>query len=361
MNFGYFTLSDNRYPNNERTPERLLHEIYEQALYADQLDFHSAWIGEHHFNLLGVNASPHVLLAQIAGATKNIRLAPAVVLLPIHHPLMVAEEWATLDQLSGGRVDFAAGRGYDAKEYAPFDVAFDKSAEIFEEGLQVLWRAWTETGPFAHDGTYYRFPAVDVRPKPLQQPLRPFVASFSRLSMEIAAKNDWNIIYAPFAATMVYGSLANGVRAYREACEAHGRAARLSNCSYFIHIADTSDEERFGREALIDYFHSILPSFPSDLATAPPNLRYFVDIVERLKRATPEGLDSNSILLGSPQAIIEQLARVEASGISEVILYFNYGRKPHTMVKEQMHRFAAEIAPALRGDKYVEAGLVSRG
>ena len=354
MEFGYFTLSDNRYPDNERTPERLLHEIYEQALYAEELGFHSAWIGEHHFNLLGVNASPHILLAQLAGATKRIRLAPAVVLLPVHHPLMVAEEWATLDQLSGGRVDFAAGRGYDAKEYAPFGVPFDESAEIFEEGLQVLWRAWTEPGPFAHDGKYYKFPALDVRPKPLQQPLRPFVASFSKLSMEIAAKNDWNIIYAPFAATMVYGSLANGVRAYGEACEGHGRPPRRSNCSYFIHIATTPEEERYGREALITYFHSIIPSFPSDLAKAPPNLRYFVDIVERLKRATPEGLDSNSILIGPPAAIAEQLARVAESGISEVILYFSYGRKPHSMVKEQMHRFAQEIAPAFGGGKNVE-------
>jgi alkanesulfonate monooxygenase SsuD/methylene tetrahydromethanopterin reductase-like flavin-dependent oxidoreductase (luciferase family) len=346
MDFGYFTLSDNRYPDNDRSAERFLHEIYEQALYADELGFNSAWIGEHHFNLLGINASPHVMLAQIAGATKRIRLAPAVVLLPVHHPLMVAEEWATLDQLSNGRVDFAAGRGYDVKEYLPFGVPFEKSAEIFEEGLHVLWRAWTEPGPFTHVGDYYRFENVDVRPKPMQQPLRPFVASFSRLSMEIAAKNDWNIIYAPFAATMVYGSLANGVRAYREACETHGKTPRRSNCSYFIHIATTPEDERYGRQALIDYFKCIVPSFPSDPAKAPPNLRYFIDIVERLKRATPEGLDSNSILIGSPQQIVEHLKKVEEWGISEVILYFNFGRKPHAMVKEQMQRFAEEAAPA---------------
>jgi len=346
VDFGYFTLSDNRYPNNDRTPERFLHEIYEQALYADELGFHSAWIGEHHFNLLGINPSPHVLLAQLAGATKRIRLAPAVVLLPVHHPLHVAEEWATLDQLSGGRVDFAAGRGYDAKEYAPFGVAFDESAEIFEEALQVVWRAWTEPGPFSHHGKYYRFEDLDVRPKPKQQPLRPFVASFSRLSMEIAAKNDWNIIYAPFAATMVYGSLAKGVAAYRERCEQEGNAPRRSSCSYFIHIADNPRQERFGREALIDYFRCLVPSFPSDPSKAPRNLRYFVDIVERLQKATPEGLDSNSILLGSPAKIAAQLQTVERSGIGEVILYFNFGRKPHAMVKEQMHRFAEEVVPA---------------
>src|SRR5260221_276123 len=104
MDFGYFTLSDNRYPGNQRSAEQLIGEIYEQALWAETVGLNSAWIGEHHFNLLGVNACPNILLAKIAGATRRIRLAPAVVLLPVHHPLHVAEEWATLDLLSGGRL-----------------------------------------------------------------------------------------------------------------------------------------------------------------------------------------------------------------------------------------------------------------
>src|SRR5262249_2807728 len=146
MEFGYFTLSDNRYPDNPRTPEQFLKDIYAEALWAEQVGLHSAWIGEHHFNLLGVNASPRATLAQLAGATTRLRLAPAVTLLPVHHPLHVAEEWATLDLLSGGRVDFAAGRGYDRKEYEPFGASFEESAELFAEGLEIVWRAWTEPG-----------------------------------------------------------------------------------------------------------------------------------------------------------------------------------------------------------------------
>ena len=124
MQFGYFTLSDNRYPNNPRQAEDFIKDIYAEALYAEKIGLNSAWIGEHHFNLLGVNASPLAILAQLAGATTRLRLAPAVTLLPVHHPLHVAEEWATLDLLSGGRVDFAAGRGYDRKEYEPFQAEF---------------------------------------------------------------------------------------------------------------------------------------------------------------------------------------------------------------------------------------------
>ena len=143
MDFGYFTLSDNRYPDNPRTPEAFLKDIFAEALYAEEIGMNSAWVGEHHFNLLGVNASPIALLAQLAGATKRLRLAPAVSLLPVHHPLHVAEEWATLDLLSGGRVDFAAGRGYDRREYAPLGVSFDDNQSIFEEGMELVRRLWS--------------------------------------------------------------------------------------------------------------------------------------------------------------------------------------------------------------------------
>ena len=350
MDFGYFTLSDNRYPDNPRTPEQFVREIYDQALWAERVGLNSAWIGEHHFNLLGVNASPHMLLAQLAGATQRIRLAPAVVLLPVHHPLQVAEDWATLDLLSGGRVDFAAGRGYDVKEYAPFNVPFERSAEIFAEGLEVVWRAWTEPGRWSHKGAFYQFDDVEVRPRPQQQPLRPYVACFSRPTMELAAKNDWNIIYAPFAAAMVYGSLADAVRTYGELCQNQfQRAPRRAMCSYFIHICDTPEDEAFGRRALIRYFQdALIAAFPSDPKKTPPTYKYFIEIVDILRHMKPESLTSKSVLIGSPQKIIDDLKTIEAAGIAEVILYFNYGLKPHAMVKDQMQRFMEQIAPAFR-------------
>ena len=350
MDFGYFTLSDNRYPNNERTPEQFVREIFRQALYAEEVGLNSAWIGEHHFNLLGVNPCPNMLLAQLAGATSRIRLAPAVVLLPVHHPLHVAEEWATLDLLSGGRVDFAAGRGYDRMEYGPFGADFEASAEIFAEGMDILWKAWTTEGKFSHKGKFYQFEEIDVRPKPVQNPLRPYVACFSRLSLDLAANRDWNIIFAPFAAAMVYGSLADGVRTFHEEAAQQGNPPRRAMCSYFIHIADTPAEEKEGKERLIRYFKdALIAAFPSDARTVPPTLKYFLDIVDILNNMKADDLTSKSILVGSPEKIIEDLKIVEASGISEVILYFNYGQKPHGMVLEQMDRFMRDIAPAFNG------------
>src|SRR5206468_5338719 len=108
----------------------LVAEILDQAVYAEQVGLHSAWIGEHHFSTLGVLSCPDLVLAQVAARTSHIRLAPAVTVLPLHNPIRVAEQWATLDMLSGGRVDFAAGRGYDRREYAPFHLSFGTHQSI---------------------------------------------------------------------------------------------------------------------------------------------------------------------------------------------------------------------------------------
>src|SRR5262245_44261645 len=116
---------------------------------------HSAWVGEHHFSTLGVNSCPEILLTHIAAKTRHIRLAPAVTVLPLHHPFRFAEQWATLDLLSGGRVDFAAGRGYDRREYGPFQANFEDNSAVFAEALEIVQRLWTSDRPVSHHGKSY--------------------------------------------------------------------------------------------------------------------------------------------------------------------------------------------------------------
>src|SRR5213082_1252209 len=168
MKFGYFTLSDNHYVDNRRGANQLVADILDEAIYAEEVGLHSAWIGEHHFSTLGVLSCPDLVLAHVAARTKKIRLAPAVSVLPLHHPIRVAEMWATLDLLSGGRVDFATGRGYDRKEYAPFGADFFASAEIFEEGIEVLLKAWNSPGKWSHKGKFYDIPEMSITPQPVQ-------------------------------------------------------------------------------------------------------------------------------------------------------------------------------------------------
>ena len=349
MEFGYFTLSDNHYENNSRDANTFVSDIAAEALYADQLGMHSAWIGEHHFNSLGVLSCPDLVLAFIAAQTRHIRLAPAVTVLPLHHPIRVAEQWASLDLLSHGRVDFAAGRGYDAREYAPFNVDFADNQGIFEEGMELVRRLWSADERISHHGKHYSFDDVRITPKPVQRPLPAYVASFSKPSIELAARLDCGLIVAPFAAALSYGGLKQVADLYKETCLAAGNKPGRLVCSYFTHFADNKEQENAQRARQIRYYKEcVIPAFPNDPKTAPPSYRYMVEMTERLHHVKPEDLTENSVLLGSAQQITDTLKKVEAAGFDEVILYFNVGIKPHQQVKDEMQRFAEEVRPAFR-------------
>jgi alkanesulfonate monooxygenase SsuD/methylene tetrahydromethanopterin reductase-like flavin-dependent oxidoreductase (luciferase family) len=349
MEFGYFTLSDNHYRDNRRGANELIAQILDQAVYAEQVGLHSAWIGEHHFSTLGVLSCPDLILAQVAARTERIRLAPAVTVLPLHHPLRVAEQWATLDLLSGGRVDFAAGRGYDRREYEPFGVAFADNQSIFAEGIEIVRTLWTHDAPISHHGRHYSFTDVVITPRPVQRPIPCYVASFSRPSIELAARLGCNLIVAPFAAAMTFGGLRQVHDLYTEACARHGRRPGRLMCSYFLHFADNEAEERAARARQIRYYRECASAaFPGDAATAPPSYRYFVEIVERITTVRPQDLSENAVLIGTPQQIIDTLKKAEAAGVAEVILYINVGLKPHTQVRDEMARFMGEVAPYFR-------------
>ncbi len=350
MEFGYFTLSDNHYDNNTRGANQLVRDITAEALYADELGMNSVWIGEHHFNSLGVLSCPDLVLASIAARTSRVRLAPAVTVSPLHNPIRIAEQWATLDLLSDGRVDFAAGRGYDSREYLPFHVDFADNQSIFEEGIEVVQKLWGAEEPISHHGKHYDFDDVRITPRPIQSPVPTYIASFSKPSIELAARLDCGLVVAPFAASMNHGGLSQVADLYTEACARHGRRPRRLMCSYFIHFYDNPQQEAAQRARQIRYYKEcVIPAFPGDPATAPPSYRYFVDMVTRLQNVTAEQLTENSVLLGTPESITDTLKKVEAAGFSEVILYFNVGLKPHNQVMEEMDRFMREVAPNFDG------------
>jgi alkanesulfonate monooxygenase SsuD/methylene tetrahydromethanopterin reductase-like flavin-dependent oxidoreductase (luciferase family) len=350
MEFGYFTLSDNHYANNPRSANQFVGDITTEALYAEELRMHSAWIGEHHFNALGVLSCPDLVLAYIAARTKRIKLAPAVTVLPLHNPIRVAEQWASLDLLSNGRVVWAAGRGYDRREYEPFHVSFDDNQGIFEEGMEVVQKLWAADGRISHHGKYYSFDDVRITPKPVQKPIPTFVGSFSKPSIELAARLGHGLLVAPFAAAMSFGGLKQVADLYHETCAKYGTKPGKLMCSYFTHFADDKAQEDAQRARQIRYYKEcVIPSFPSDPKTAPPSYRYFIEMVERLHKVKPEDLTENSVLLGSSARMTEILKKVEAAGFSEVILYFNVGMKPHQQVKDEMARFMSEVASAFDG------------
>ena len=249
--------------------------------------------------------------------------------------------------MSNGRVDFAAGRGYDRREYLPFGVSFEDNQSILAEGLEVVRRLWETDDRISHRGQHYAFDAVRITPKPIQRPIPTYVASFARPSIEMAARLGFGLVVVPFAAAMNLGGLRQVADVYHEACAKHGRPPGRLMCSYFTHFADTAQQEQAARARQIRYYKEcVIPAFPGDPKTAPPSYHYFVSMVERLWNVKPEDLTENAVLLGSPARMTDTLKAVEAAGFSEVIVYVNVGLKPHTQVKEEMARLMEQVAPA---------------
>ncbi len=349
MDFGYFSLTDNHYLNNKRSANECIRDVVDEAIYAEKLGLHSAWIGEHHFNSLGVLSCPDLALSYIAAQTKKIRLAPAVTVLPIHHPIRVAEQWATLDLLSDGRVDFATGRGYDRNEYVPFDAPFDDNVAAFTEGLEVVQRLWSADEPISHHGKYYSFDNVAITPQPIQRPIPMHVAAFSRPTVELAARFGCGLVIAPFAAAITLGSLQSVVDMYREACVKHGNTPGRMVSSYFIHFADTPEEKAQALQRQVRYWRECggaINMGPRE--TAPKSYEYYYDFKAKMLQTTPEEITERAVLLGSAQQITDTLKGMEALGFSEVILYFSVGLKPHAQAKDEMARFMEEVAPNFR-------------
>jgi len=349
VKFGYFTLSDNPpyYEPNRRDPNQFLREILAECLAAEDLGFDSVWVPEHHFGLFGCLPSPTTFLGYVAARTKRVRLGAAAVVLPCNHPLRVAEEWALLDLLSEGRAVFCAGRGYDEREYTAFEVPFDESRGRFDEELQIVSGAW-KNADFTFEGQYHRIAQpVTVLPRPTQQPHPPVVvACFSPPTMEMAARNGFDIIFAPFAAAMMFGSLEEAAAKFRALAADAGHAEAKVKCSYFVCLADSEEEELRARERLLYYLRGVLPALPGDPSKAPPHIAYFADIVKRIQAMEPNQLRERSIITGSAAYCIDHLKKVQAAGLDEVICYFNFGGLPHEATLAQMGRFSREVLPA---------------
>src|SRR5690349_869799 len=318
LRFGYFTLTDNSigYGRRRRDPGELIKEVVDQAILAESLGYSSAWLPEHHFGLFGVLPTPAQALTYVAAKTSKLKLAAATVVLPCNQPLRAAEEWAVLDLLSNGRAIFSAGRGYDEREYRGFEIPFEESRTRFDEELILVRKAWTEEN-FTFHGQHHNVPdPITLTPRPVQKPHPPvYVACFSEPTMRMAAEQGFNIIFAPFAASMVFGSLANAVAKFKELAAAAGHPDSKAMCSYFTCIADTPEEKRAAQERLLYYLTNFIPAVPQDPASTPPHIRYFVEIADRVKRMQPSDLGERSIVTGTLAEVLEQFEAVAAAGI----------------------------------------------
>ena len=177
-----------------RTDVEVYEDILKGAVLAEELGFDSVWVAEHAFSEHSIVSSPHSLLAAIAAKTNRVNIGVACTIVPWHPPLRMAQDLATLDIISGGRLIVGAGRGYQKREFDIYGIDISESRERFVEGMDIAIKAWTEDR-FAYEGKFHTIPEVMVIPKPVQKPHPPIwmAVTHSPESVEIAVSNRWGL------------------------------------------------------------------------------------------------------------------------------------------------------------------------
>lgn len=297
---------------------------------AEALGFESLFMVEHHFTGVGQVSASLNLLTFLAAKTSRIRLGTAVVVLPWHNPVLLAEQASTLDLLSGGRFDFGVGKGYRKDEFAGFCIPQDEADARFQECIDFLRKAWTSDGRFSHHGRYWNFENIVVEPRPVQQPHPPFwMAAGSYDSIRRAAFNGFNLLLDQLAPVDL--SLER-VQVFRDALEEAGRGRndRQVALARSLQIAETAEELN---EAVA--IRQRVLSRIGDLARGPGAEKY---ADEAGIQAAGLAEDSSS-LIGPPDAIAERL-RIIAEGDVDTVLLID----PKGEIRS-LERFASDIAP----------------
>lgn len=337
---------------------------YEQMLQqieaADRAGLHGVWVAEHRIPGYAL-ASPPVFLMAAAARTRRIRLGTAVCLVSLHHPVQTAEDYATLDVLSGGRLDFGAGRGQFPYDFAVAGVDLNESRERFDENLDAVLRLWTEE-TVEHRGKFFQF---DHRmlPKPVQQPRPPVYVAAARTpaSYPWAGERGFHLMIAPllFADLNV---LRRHLAAYRAAAADNGHDPASLNllAAYPFYCGERpEDAVRAADPHLVRLARYNAFSLFAGLDCIRPGA-FDEFLAQREAGALDDGLPGGSsgrdwqawkqgrALFGPPDQIVEQIGRVvEDHGINYVILEVFYGGQSHRDMLESLERLATRVLPQL--------------
>jgi alkanesulfonate monooxygenase SsuD/methylene tetrahydromethanopterin reductase-like flavin-dependent oxidoreductase (luciferase family) len=305
------------------------HDFINYVAEAEKLGFSSVFLVEHHFTGFGQVSASMSLLSYLAAKTERIRLGTAVVVLPWHNPVLVAEQAATLDLLSNGRLDFGVGKGYRAYEFSGFCIPQDEATARFDEAMEVIRKAWTSTGRFSYEGRYWHYDNIVVEPYPIQRPHPPFwLGAGSAESIRRAAREGYNLLLDQIAPTDL---IIERVKTFREECERVGRPydPMMVGVTRGLQIVHNEEERR----RAIKVRQQVLKNI-GDLARGPGAERY-----HHIKEDEPFELD-DAPLLGTPEEIVAQLKRLEAGGVENVLFAAPGASVAH------LRTFAEEIMPA---------------
>jgi alkanesulfonate monooxygenase SsuD/methylene tetrahydromethanopterin reductase-like flavin-dependent oxidoreductase (luciferase family) len=304
-------------------------DYLEYAVTAEALGYRSSFLVEHHFTGWNQVSATLMLQTALAMRTTTLRLGTAVIVLPWHNPVLLAEQAATLDLISCGRLDFGVGKGYRHNEFAGFRIPPEEAEPRFEESVEVMTKAFTSRQRFSHRGKFWQFDDIVVEPPPAQQPHPPlWVAAGSEASIRRAAQRGFNLILDQYASPQQLGQrialyraerMANGIRE-------PGRIA-VARQAY---VADDRADAEAALAKQAAWTKRTVDVSRSPGAKTGSHVLAYAD--------TADGTEANA-LYGTPDEICAKLTELQAAGVEYVILTLFGG-------VQQLQRFAREVMPA---------------
>jgi alkanesulfonate monooxygenase SsuD/methylene tetrahydromethanopterin reductase-like flavin-dependent oxidoreductase (luciferase family) len=359
-------------PNELFDPEvgqKAYNRYLDELVYSDELGFDGVCVNEHHQNAYGLMPSPNLMAAILARQTKNVKIAVIGNALPLYNPpTRVAEEFAMIDNISGGRLiaGFVVGGG---PEYYSFSINPAFAREKFAEAHEIIIKAWTEPGPQEYIGKHYKLRFLNTWPRPVQKP-HPEVwipGAGSIETMEFVAKHHYGYMGIPYFHIDVFDRTFG---MFRDACEREGYEYDPIQAGWLtpIYVAETDAEAREQYEKHFWYFvRRLLPGININ----PPGYTSLRSIQGILKgigtfainlKTWDEVMEGQYVAIGSPSTVLEMLeANLERLGTGNLLGLFQLGTLPQELTMKSLSLFAKEVMPKLRerfpdGKRMLRAG-----
>jgi len=323
-------------------------EIYaraiEQAQAADDLGFDGLWIAEHHFSSYGYCPNPLTMAVALAGKTRRIRVGTGVLVLPLRHPVQIAEEIAMADQLTNGRLDVGIGRGYQPHEFTRLGLEIGDSRIMYEEAVDIILAA-LEGREFSYQGQRYQIPETTLFPETVQKPRPPiFVASQSEASVEAAVQRGFNVL------TGGANSSIENLTEVRNVFDAQVKKHQPNGGSRFgisrlMYVADSDEEARAEERAARWVLRAA-----TGLARGMEGIKDGRPVAAPLENETDsEDLFDRFIVFGSPDTCLRQLKQYkEKTRMDHLICTLWLADLPQKKVLRSMELFAKHVMPGLR-------------
>ena len=332
MRFGLFGSATARHGGPDADSGQGYRQFVEYNVEAEALGYHSTFLVEHHFTGFGQVSASLALLTWVAAKTRTLRLGTAVLVLPWHNPVLLAEQAATIDLLSGGRLDFGVGKGYRHNEFAGFCIPMQEADARFNESLDVILKAWMSKQRFSHQGRYWRFEDIIVEPPTAQKPHPPrWMAAGTPDSIRQVAGRGFNLLLDQFAS---FETVAERMAIFKAAVEARGRVhdpMDVGVARAFYVAKDQADKEAALERRLEAQRRLATVSNAPDGTKSKSSIMAFSDTREA---------SEESALYGTPDEIARKLENLQELGVGYVLLN---GGGP---AQDSLRRFAHELMPA---------------